>query len=59
MLKRSASLTITLTLAATTLLSAPSHAKSSKKTVKGPTGQTLSVSATKVKNGQTVTVTGK
>jgi hypothetical protein len=42
-----------------TLVSSPAHAKSSKKTVKGPAGQTLTVSATSVKNGQTVTVTGK
>jgi len=46
-------------LAATMLLAAPADAKSSKSTVKGPTGQTLTVSATNVKDGQIVTVTGK
>jgi hypothetical protein len=46
-------------LITSTLSSVPAHAKSSKKTVKGPTGQTLTVSATSVKNGQTVTVTGQ
>lgn len=59
MLKRSIALAIALALALTTLVTAPAGAKSSKKTVKGPTGQTLTVSATKVKDGQTVTVTGK
>jgi hypothetical protein len=59
MLKRSVALSIALALALTTLISAPADAKSSKKTVKGPTGQTLTVSATKVRDGQTVTVTGK
>ena len=59
MLKRSVALAITLTLAVTTLNSAPAGAKSSDKTVKGPTGQTLAVSATKVRDGQTVRVTGK
>jgi hypothetical protein len=59
MLKRSVALSIALALALTTLISAPAGAKSSKKTVKGPTGQTLTVSATKVRDGQTVTVTGK
>lgn len=59
MLKRSIALAIALALAVTTLVTAPAGAKSSKKTVKGPTGQTLTVSATKVKDGQTVTVTGK
>jgi hypothetical protein len=59
MLKRSLALSIALTLVLTTLISAPAGAKSSKKTVKGPTGQTLTVSATKVRDGQTVTVTGK
>jgi hypothetical protein len=58
MLKRIVFLSIALTLAATTLLSAPANAKSSKKTVKGPAGQTLAVSATNVKDGQTVSVTG-
>jgi len=44
-----------------TLLAAiaiPAQAKSNALTVKGPIGQTLTVSATSVKNGQTVTVTG-
>jgi hypothetical protein len=59
MLKRSVALSVALTLALTTLISSPAGAKSSKKTVKGPTGQTLTVSATKVRDGQTVTVTGK
>lgn len=59
MLKRSVALSIALALAFTTLVTAPAGAKSSKKTVKGPTGQTLTVSATKVKDGQTITVTGK
>lgn len=59
MFKRSSYLAIALALAATTILSAPANAKSSKKTVKGPTGQTLTVSATSVRDGQTVSVTGK
>lgn len=59
MFKRSLALSVALTLAATTLITTPAGAKSSKKTVKGPTGQTLTVSATKVRDGQTVTVTGK
>jgi hypothetical protein len=59
MFKRSSYLAITLALAATTILSTPANAKSSKKTVKGPTGQTLTVSATSVRDGQTVSVTGK
>lgn len=58
MFKRSSYLAIALALAATTILSAPANAKSSKKTVKGPTGQTLTVSATSVRDGQTVSVTG-
>lgn len=37
----------------------PAQAKSTSRTVKGPTGQLLTVSATTVKDGQTVTVTGK
>jgi hypothetical protein len=59
MFKRSSYLAIALALAATTILSAPANAKSSKKTVKGPAGQTLTVSATSVRDGQTVSVTGK
>jgi hypothetical protein len=59
MLKRSLALSIALAVAATMLISTPVSAKSSKKTVKGPTGQTLTVSATKVRDGQTVTVIGK
>lgn len=59
MLKRSVALSIALALALATLISAPAGAKSSKKTVKGPTGQTLTVSATTVQDGQIVTVTGK
>jgi hypothetical protein len=59
MLKRSLALSIALAVATTTLVTMPANAKSSKKTVKGPTGQTLTVSATKVRDGQTVTVTGK
>jgi len=59
MLKRSVALSIALALALTTLILAPAGAKSSKKTVKGPTGQTLTVSATTVQDGQSVTVTGK
>lgn len=46
-------------LIATITIAAPAHAKSSKKTVKGPTGQSLTVSATSVRDGQVVTVTGK
>jgi hypothetical protein len=44
-------------LLATTMV--PAQAKSSWRTVKGPTGQLLTVSATNVKSGQSVTVTGK
>jgi hypothetical protein len=40
-------------------ITVPAQAKSSARTVKGPTGQLLTVSATNVKNGQAVTVTGK
>lgn len=46
-------------LIATITIAAPANAKSSKKTVKGPTGQSLTVSATSVRDGQVVTVTGK
>lgn len=46
-------------LVASLLVATPANAKSSKKTVKGPTGQTLTVSATNVKDGQVVTATGK
>lgn len=59
MLKKSASLSIAAMLIATITIAAPAHAKSSKKTVKGPTGQSLTVSATSVRDGQVVTVTGK
>ncbi len=48
-------------LSALILLSAavvPTQAKSNSSTVKGPTGQVLTVSATNVKSGQTVTVSG-
>jgi len=58
MLKRIVFLSIALTLAATTLLSAPANAKSSKKTVNGPAGQTLTVSATSVRDGQVLKVVG-
>lgn len=50
---------IAAALIASSLIASPAHAKSSKKTVKGPTGQSLTVSATSVKNGQTVTVSGQ
>lgn len=59
MLKRSVYLGIAITLALSTLLSTPATAKSSKKTVKGPTGQTLTVNSTTVSDGQVVTVTGR
>jgi len=59
MLKRSLALSIALAVATTTLVTMPANAKSSKKTVKGPTGQTLTVSATSVRDGQVVTATGK
>lgn len=58
MFNKSVALSFVLTLALTTLVAEPAGAKSSKKIVKGPTGQTLTVSATNVKNGQAVTVTG-
>ena len=59
MLKRSAYFSILVMLVATISITAPANAKSSKKTVKGPTGQTLTVSATSVRDGQVVSVTGK
>lgn len=37
----------------------PAQAKSSKKTVKGPNGQSLTVSTTKVSDGKVVSVVGK
>lgn len=49
-------LSIFVLLAAVTL---PAQAKSTSRTVKGPTGQLLTVSATTVKDRQTVIVTGK
>lgn len=59
MLKRSAYFSILVMLVATISIATPANAKSSKKTVKGPTGQTLTVSATSVRDGQVVSVTGK
>lgn len=41
-----------------TTITSPAQAKSTSSTVKGPTGQVLTVSATTVSSGQTVTVTG-
>ena len=49
-------MSIFVLLAAVTL---PAQAKSTSRTVKGPTGQLLTVSATTVKDRQTVIVTGK
>jgi hypothetical protein len=45
-------------LVATMLFTSPTNAKSTKQTVKGPTGQTLTASATEVRDGQVLTVTG-
>lgn len=45
-------------LLATMLFATPANAKSTKQTVKGPTGQMLTVSATEVKDGQVLTATG-
>jgi hypothetical protein len=63
MLRRNAHLACGLILAAsiaisTMLIATPANAKSASKTVTGPTGQTLSVSATEVRNGQVLAVTG-
>lgn len=58
MLRRPVFLSWVLMLLATMLLATPANAKSTKRTVKGPTGQTLTVSATEVKDGQVLTVTG-
>lgn len=59
MFKRSAYLSIVAMLIATITIAAPASAKSSKKTIKGPTGQTLTVGATSVRDGQEVAVSGK
>ena len=59
MFKRSAYFSFLVMLVATISIAAPANAKSSKKTVKGPTGQTLTVNATSVRDGQVVSVTGK
>lgn len=58
MLRRNLYLTWVTLFIATTLFAAPATAKSTKQTVKGPTGQTLTVSATEVRDGQILTVTG-
>jgi len=58
MLRQSLFRSWVLMLLATMLLATPANAKSTKRTVKGPTGQTLTVSATEVKDGQVLTVTG-
>lgn len=59
MLKRSAYFSILTMLIATIMVATPANANTSKKTVKGPTGQTLTVSETSVTDGQLVTATGK
>ena len=59
MFKRSAYFSFLVMLIATISITTPANAKSSKKTVKGPSGQTLTVSATSVRDGQVVSVTGK
>lgn len=58
MLRRNLYLTWVTLFIATTLFAAPATAKSTKQTVKGPTGQTLTVSATEVRDGQVLTVSG-
>jgi hypothetical protein len=47
-----------LVLVATMLIATPANAKSSQKTVTGPSGQTLTVSTTAVRDGQVLKVTG-
>lgn len=58
MLRRNVCLTWVTLFIATTLFATPATAKSTKETVKGPTGQTLTVNATEVRDGQVLTVTG-
>jgi hypothetical protein len=56
---RSWVITLVVTLStATMLFASPASAKSTTKTVTGPTGQTLALSNTSVSDGQVVTVTG-
>jgi hypothetical protein len=56
---RSWVITLVVTLStATALFAAPASAKSTTKTVTGPTGQTLTLSNTSVSDGQVVTATG-
>ena len=59
MFRRNALVSWVLLMLAVALSITPANASSSKKTVKGPTGQTLTVSATSVRDGQVLTVTGK
>lgn len=57
---RSWVITVAVTLlTATMLFASPASAKSTSKTVTGPTGQTLTLSNTSVSDGQVVTATGR
>lgn len=58
MFRRNVYLSWVLILVASVLFATPANAKSTKQTVKGPTGQTLTVSATEVRDGQVLTVSG-
>ena len=56
---RSWVITLFVTLStATMLFAAPASAKSTKQTIQGPNGQTLTVSATEVRDGQVLTISG-
>jgi hypothetical protein len=58
MLRRNLYLTWVTLFIATTLFATPATAKSTKQTVKGPNGQTLTINATEVRDGQVLTVSG-